>query len=150
MRLKALRQWCEKGGKITACTVGLSVGRRNVKHSCETDGLEVPVYAPPSWCHRTEVCIVRASLHMRREENPSRCHSMLYCTYDMLNMFRALVCPSSGARDYMCVIAAYSVQCLTAGCRGSGAGQQGVRPERGMLHVVQHPSSWTHTLLPCT
>jgi hypothetical protein len=41
----------------------------------------------------------------------------------MLNMFRALLCPSSGARDYMCVIAAYGVQCLVAGCRGSGAGQ---------------------------
>ena len=39
---------------------------------------------------------------------------MLYCTYDMLNMFRALLCPSSGALDYMCVIAAYGVQC----CKG--------------------------------
>jgi len=27
---------------------------------------------------------------------------MIYCTYNMLNMFRALLCPSSGARDYMC------------------------------------------------
>jgi hypothetical protein len=77
---------------------------------------------------------------------------MLYCTYDMLNMFRAFLCPSSGALDYMCVIAGYGVQCLVAGCRGSGAGQQGVRPGRGMLHdsVVQHPSSWTHSLLLCT
>ena len=42
----------------------------------------------------------------------------------------------------MCVIAAYGVQCLVAGCRGSGAGQQAVRPGRGMLHdsVVQHPA----------
>jgi hypothetical protein len=29
-------------------------------------------------------------------------------------MFRALLCPSSGARDYTCVITAYGVQCL--GC----------------------------------
>ena len=57
---------------------------------------------------------------------------MLYCTYDMLNMFRALLCPSSGALDHMCVFAAYGVPCLVAGCRGSGAGQQGVRPGRGM------------------
>ena len=42
---------------------------------------------------------------------------MLYCTYDMLNMFRALLCPSSGARDLLCVITAYGVQCLVAGCR---------------------------------
>jgi len=27
---------------------------------------------------------------------------MLYCTYNMLSMFRALLCPSSGARDYVC------------------------------------------------
>jgi len=26
---------------------------------------------------------------MRREEKPTRCHCMLYCTYDMGNMFRA-------------------------------------------------------------
>jgi hypothetical protein len=58
--------------------------------------------------------------------------------YDMLNMFRALLCPSSGALDYMCVIAAYGVQCLVAGCRKSGLGQQGVRPERGMLHEKGH------------
>ena len=30
----------------------------------------------------------------------------------------------------MCVITAYGVQCLVAGCRGSGAGQQVVRPGR--------------------
>ena len=46
-------------------------------------------------------------------------------------MFRALLCPSSGALDYMCVIAAYGVQCLVAGCRGSGAGQQGGVQEEG-------------------
>ena len=70
---------------------------------------------------------------------------MLYCTYDTLNMFWALLCPSSGALDYMCVIAAYSVQCLAAGCWESGAEQQAVRPGRGMLHEVQHPSSWTQS-----
>jgi hypothetical protein len=52
----------------------------------------------------------------------------------MLNRFRALLCPSSGARDYMCVITAYGVQCLVDGCRGSGAEQEAVRPGRGMLH----------------
>ena len=47
------------------------------------------------WC-----LSVRASLHMRREEKPTRCHWILYCTYNMLNMFRALLCPSSGVREY--------------------------------------------------
>jgi len=34
---------------------------------------------------------------------------MLYCNYNLLNMFRAFICPSSGARDYTCVITAYGV-----------------------------------------
>ena len=66
---------------------------------------------------------------------------MLYCTFDMLNMFRALLCPSSRAVDYMCVIAAYGVQCLVAGCRGSGTGQQGVRPGRRMLQDCRRATS---------
>ena len=57
---------------------------------------------------------VRASLRVRREEKPTRCHWMVSCTYNMLNMFGALLCPSSGAWDYMCVITAYGVRCL--GC----------------------------------
>ena len=54
--------------------------------------------------------------------------------------------------ETICVITAYGVQCLVACCRESGARQQAIRPGRGMLHdaVVQHPSSWTHSLLPCT
>ena len=70
---------------------------------------------------------------------------MVYCTYDMLNMFRKLLRPSSGARDYMCVFVAYGVWCLVACCQGSGAGQQAMRPERGMLQV-QHPSSTLRTI----
>ena len=34
----------------------------------------------------------------------------------------------------MCVITAYGVQCLVAGCWGSGSEQQAMRPGRGMLH----------------
>jgi len=74
---------------------------------------------------------------MRKEEKSTSCHCMLYCAYDTLNMFRALLCPSSGALDYMYAIAAYGVQCLAAGCRRLGAGQQSVRPGRGMLHDVR-------------
>ena len=45
------------------------------------------------------------------EEKPTRCYSMVYCTYNLLDMFRALtrICPSSGARDYTCIITAYGV-----------------------------------------
>ena len=33
---------------------------------------------------------------------------MLYCNYNVLDMYRALTCPSSEAQDYTCVIAAYA------------------------------------------
>ena len=86
------------------------------------------------FCQISHMPIGKDTDVMRREEKPTRCHCMVYCTYNMLNMFRALLCPSSGARDYMCVITAYGVQCLVAGCRGSGAGQRAICPGRGMLH----------------
>jgi hypothetical protein len=56
------------------------------------------------WC-----VSVRASLQMCREEWPTTCHWMVYWAYNMLNMFRALQCPSSGTPDYMCFITAYGV-----------------------------------------
>ena len=34
------------------------------------------------------------------EKEPPRCYTMVYWTYNPLKMFRALLCPSSGARDY--------------------------------------------------
>jgi hypothetical protein len=40
-------------------------------------------------------------------------------------MFRALICPSSGARDYICVNVVYA---LVAGGRLLGAEQQVMRP----------------------
>jgi hypothetical protein len=79
------------------------------------------------------------SPNKHREEKPTRCHWMVYCTYNMPKMFRALLCPSSGARDYRIVITAYDVQCLVAGCRGSDAEQQAMCPEREMLHDCNIP-----------
>ena len=35
-----------------------------------------------------------------RIKYPTRCHLLFYCTSYRLNMFRALLCPLSGARDY--------------------------------------------------
>ena len=52
---------------------------------------------------------VRASLHKLREENQLDATECFYCTYNLLNMFRAIICPSSEARVYTCVIAAYGV-----------------------------------------
>ena len=106
-----------------------------------------------SWSVR---CMVFTFTHMRlnsmlREETPIRCHWKIYCTYNMLNMFRTPLCPSSGARDYMCVITAYGVRCLgcwwsEVRCRPAGYASR----KRDVARVVQHPPSWTHSLLFCT
>jgi hypothetical protein len=42
----------------------------------------------------------------------------------------------------MCVITAYGVQCLVAGCRRSGAGEQAVRPGKGMLYDSRRATSF--------
>jgi len=42
---------------------------------------------------------------------------MVYYTYNMFNMFRTLLCPSSGTRDCMCY---YSLWCAVLGCWLSG------------------------------
>ena len=39
-------------------------------------------------------------LDNRRIKKPNRCHLIFYCTSYRFNMFRALLCPSFGARDY--------------------------------------------------
>ena len=62
---------------------------------------------------------------------------------DVTECFIALtICPTCFGHFYvhhqgleiMCVITAYGVQCLVAGCRGSGTGKQAVCPGRGRLH----------------
>ena len=54
------------------------------------------------------------------ERNPNRCYTMVYWTYDSLNMFRAPLCPSSGAWDYTDVYSVWHITFVIAG-RGSGA-----------------------------
>ena len=92
---------------------------------------------------------VRAPLHMRRKEKPTRFHRIIYCTYNMLNKFRALLCPSSGARDYMCVITACGVQCLgcwlsEVRCRAAGAAS-GMRDVARLVELYNIPHSGCRT-----
>jgi len=43
---------------------------------------------------------------------PTRCNRGFYCrSYYLLNMFRASLCPSSGAQEYYTVVAAYGISC---------------------------------------
>ena len=41
-----------------------------------------------------------ATVEFLKNEKPTRSHLLFYYTAYRLNMFRALLCPSSGARDY--------------------------------------------------
>jgi len=43
-------------------------------------------------------------------------------------MFRALICPSPGARDILVLLPRMVYNALVAGGRRSGAGQQAMRP----------------------
>ena len=47
------------------------------------------------WCS-----LDHAPLWQLKNKKPTRCHLLFYCTCYRLNMFQALLCPSSGARDY--------------------------------------------------
>jgi hypothetical protein len=91
----------------------------------------------------------------RREEKPTRCHWMVYCTYNMLNMFRPLLCPSSGARDYMWVITACGVWCLgcwllEVRCRAAGYafGIRDVARLRQQSSNIPHPERIAGCLRP--
>jgi len=43
---------------------------------------------------------------------PTRCNRGFYCrSYCLLNMFRASLCPSSGAQEYYTVVAARGIWC---------------------------------------
>ena len=79
---------------------------RNTPEECRSQNSST-LWLSCVWCSRL-------NQFMRREEKPTRCHWKVYCIHNMLSMFRRLLCPSSGARDYMCVITTYGVQCL--GC----------------------------------
>ena len=48
-------------------------------------------------------------LNKHREENQLDATEMLYCPYNLLSMFRALVRQSSEARDYTLLFAPYGV-----------------------------------------
>jgi len=53
-------------------------------------------------------------LYMRREETQlDAAEWFIALTYNLLNMFRALICPSSGARGYTCVPRHYTPYAVT-------------------------------------
>ena len=64
---------------------------------------------------------------------------MVHCTYNMLNMFQAILCPSTEARDYICVITVSGVECL--GCWLSEVRCRAAGYASGMSDVARLKSS---------
>jgi hypothetical protein len=75
---------------------------------------------------------IAMSFRLSREEKPIKCHWMVYCTYNMLNMFRAILWSSSGSRDYMWFLPSMvcSAWLLVI---GSGTEQLAKSPEKGIF-----------------
>ena len=124
-----------------------------------------------------DVCLSVHRCICVEKKNPTRCHWMVYCTYNMLNMFRALLFPPKGTRDYMCY---YRLWYAVLGCWLSGAGSRLCVQDEGccttqscniawllvvggqvtagcvsrMRNVARLSRAtsliWTHSLLPCT
>ena len=77
---------------------------------CSTSGPSWPVlgWTLPLqiWCH-----FDRASSLICENKMPTRCNRGFYCrSYCLLNMFRAPLCPSSGAQEYYTVVTSTFIQ----------------------------------------
>jgi len=87
-----------------------------------------------------------------KRENPTRCYTIVYWTYDPLNMFRALLCPSSGAQECTGDYSMWHITLCLKMVRWSGVGLRAIHPGwRVLLDTVrQHPSTQTHSPQPHT
>ena len=65
---------------------------------------------------------------------PTRYNRGLYCRpYSLLNMFRASLCPSSGAQEYYTVVAACGISCCGFSSSWSGVESRVMLPVCRML-----------------
>jgi hypothetical protein len=80
------------------------------------------------------ICVCPRIVVMCGEEEPTRCHSVIYCSCELLYMFRVLICPSSGApRLYL----DYNTRCVVPWLLVVGRQVQGSRlcPAREMYSL---------------
>jgi len=70
---------------------------------------------------------------------PTRCNRGFYCTpYCLLNVFRASLCPSSGAQEYFTVVAACGISCCGFSSSWSGVELRVMCP---VCRMLQHPAN---------
>ena len=85
------------------------------------------------WCDSD-----RASSLICGNKMPTRCNRGFYCrSYCLLNMFRASLCPSSGAQEYYTVVAACGILCCGFSSSWSGMELRVMRPVCRMLRILQ-------------
>jgi len=76
---------------------------------------------------------------------PTRCNRGFYCrSYCLLNMFRASLCPSSGAQEYYTVVAACGILCCGFSSSWSGVELRVMRPVCRMLAFYFHILTTMH------
>ena len=89
------------------------------------------IYILRIWCD-----FDRASSLMCENKMPTRCNRGFYCrSYCLLNMFRAPLCPSSGAQEYYTLVAACGISCC-------GFQVAGLVLYTGSNHCIILLSSW--------
>jgi len=63
-------------------------------------------------CNINNTIVTQNICYICGNKMPARCNRGFYCrSYWLLNMFQALLCPSSGAQEYYAVVAACGISC---------------------------------------
>ena len=84
----------------------------------------------------------RASSLVCGNKMPAWCNRGFCCrSYWLLNMFRAPLCPSSGAQEYYTVVAACGISCCGFSSCWSGVELRVICP---VCRMLQHPANRTH------
>jgi len=80
------------------------------------------------------ICDSGQTFYICGNKMPTRCNRGFYCrSYCLLNMFRASLCPSSGAQEYYTVAAACGIFCCGFSSSWSGVELRVMRPVCRML-----------------
>ena len=131
--------------------------------TCLSEGIDVP------WIHLLTLVYRHSSRQMLNpimgppaptniqwfcgNKMPTRCNRGFYCrSYCLLNMFRASLCPSSGAQEYYTVVVACGILCCGFSSSWSGVELRVMRPVCRMLVNQTHnpqlhirPATWKTT-----
>jgi len=105
-------------------------------------------YDHPLWClchkiHKKIWCdFDRALSLICGNKMPTRGNRGFHCRYYcLLSMFRATLCPSSGAQEYYTVVAAFGNLMLWVSSCWSGVELRVMCP---VCRMLQHSANWTH------